>query len=213
MEAIKNIIFDLGGVVLNIDFDRAAQAFREAGLDDFEQLYSRAVQSELFDRLERGKISPEDFRKELRKLAGIQLSDSLIDRCWNALLLDFPPARLQLLQELREHYRLFLLSNTNIIHAEAYNNELRQRHNINGLEALFDRVYYSHDIGLRKPDAESFLYVLNDQKIKAEETLFIDDSLPNIEAAGALGMQTLYIDLEAGADICDFFENGWLTDK
>jgi putative hydrolase of the HAD superfamily len=208
MKSVKNIIFDLGGVLLNIDFDRAAEAFRQAGLNDFEQLYSRAVQSDLFDRLERGKITPEAFRKELCQLAGIKLSDAVIDRCWNALLLDFPPARLQLLQELRENYRLFLLSNTNIIHAEAYNDDLRKHHNINGLEALFDKLYYSHDIGLRKPAKESFLHVLNDQKIQAGETLFIDDSLPNIEAARALGMQTLHIDLEAGDDVCNFFENG-----
>ena len=208
MEQIRNIIFDLGGVILNIDFDRAADAFRNLGLKDFEQLYSKAVQSDLFDMLEKGKIKEQDFRQEMRKLSGIKMSDAEIDAAWNALLLDFPPARLQLLQDLKKHYRTFLLSNTNRIHADSYNQDLRENHSIDGLEALFEKVYYSHDIGLRKPAADSFELVLRDAGLQAAETLFIDDSLPNIEAAGQLGMQTLYIDLNKGAELTDYFTNG-----
>ncbi len=210
MEAIKNIIFDLGGVILNIDFQRAADAFHKLGIKNFDLLYSQAVQSELFDKLERGHITADDFHREMRDLSGLDLSDTEIDAAWNALILDFPPARLQLLRQIRKHYKIFLLSNTNIIHADFYNNDLRENHGINGLEELFDRVYYSHAIGLRKPKPESFHHVLEKEHLRAGETLFIDDSRPNIEAAAKLGMKTLFIDLQKGDDVLDFFEAGIL---
>lgn len=207
---IKYIIFDLGGVILNIDFNKAAKSFKDLGLDDFEALYSKATQSKLFDRLEKGLISAQEFRSELSELSGLELSDEQIDDAWNSLILDFPPARLNLLRELRKNYKLFLLSNTNIIHADFYNNDLRQNHHIDGLESLFDKVYYSHEIALRKPDMEAFKYVLNDQKIPAEHTLFIDDALPNILAANQLGLNTLFLNLDNGHDVLDLFENGKL---
>ncbi len=207
---IKHIIFDLGGVVLNIDFNKAAKSFKKLGLDDFEGLYSKAAQSKLFDRLERGIISPTEFRKELRELAGIEMNDQQIDQAWNDLILDFPPARLQLLQDLRSNYKLYLLSNTNKIHADFYNQDLRENHGIDGLEELFDKVYYSHEIALRKPDAAPFEYLLNDQNIKAEECLFIDDSLPNILTANQLGFYTIFLNLDNGHDVLDLFENGKL---
>jgi len=207
---IKHIIFDLGGVILNIDFYKAAKSFKELGLDDFEGLYSKATQSKLFDRLEKGQISAQDFREQLRNLSGIDMTDEQIDHAWNSLILDFPPARLNLLQELRKNYKLFLLSNTNIIHADFYNNDLRQNHNIDGLESLFDKVYFSHEIALRKPDNEAFEYVLKDQNIQPEETLFIDDALPNILTANQLGLNTIFLNLDNGHDVLDLFENGKL---
>jgi len=207
---IKYIIFDLGGVILNIDFQQAAQAFKKLGLDDFEGLYSKATQNKLFDRLEKGLISAQDFRNELRELSGIEMSDIQIDKAWNSLILDFPPARLHLLKELRKNYKLFLLSNTNIIHADFYNNDLRQNHKIDGLESLFDKVYYSHEIALRKPNTKPFELVLNDQNIQAKHSLFIDDALPNILTANQLGINTIFLNLDNGHDVLDLFENGKL---
>ena len=207
---IKSIIFDLGGVILNIDFQKAAKAFKEFGLTDFEGLYSKANQSKLFDRLEKGLIDAQTFRNELRDISEIDMSDSQIDQAWNSLILDFPPARLQLLKDLRANYKLYLLSNTNIIHADFYNQDLRDNHNIDGLEELFDKVYYSHDIALRKPDTAAFAYVLNKQEIKAEDSLFIDDALPNILAADQMGLNTIFLNLDNGHDVLDLFENGKL---
>jgi len=207
---IKNIIFDLGGVILNIDFQKAANSFQELGLDDFEALYSKATQSKLFDRLEKGLITADAFRSELRELSGIAMSNQQIDQAWNSLILDFPPARLQLLKDLRANYKIFLLSNTNSIHADYYNHDLYKTHGINGLEELFDKVFYSHDIALRKPDAAPFEYVLNDQKLKAEETLFIDDSLPNILTAHQLGINSIFLNLDNGHDVLDLFDSGKL---
>lgn len=205
---IKHIIFDLGGVILNINFQNASDSFKKLGLDDFKGLYSKATQTKLFDRLEKGLIQPADFHREIRELSGIQMTDEQIDQAWNDLILDFPPARLQLLRDLRENYRLYLLSNTNIIHADYYNQDLRDNHSIDGLEELFDKVYYSHDIALRKPDKAPFEYVLKDQNITAAECLFIDDSLPNILTANQMGINTIFLNLDNGHDVMDLFENG-----
>lgn len=208
---IKNIIFDLGGVILNIDFQQAADSFKRLGLKDFDQLYSKAQQSDLFKRLEKGLISPEEFRKELKELAQIPMSDSELDQAWNNLILDFPTPRLNLLKELGKNYRIFLLSNTNKIHADYYNHDLRNQHQIDGLEKLFEKVYYSHDIGQRKPDAEAFEVVLHNHDLKASETLFIDDSYPNIAAAEALGLRTLFLDQEKGLELTSFFKGAKFT--
>ncbi|OYT10946.1 MAG: hypothetical protein B6I18_06415 [Bacteroidetes bacterium 4572_112] len=205
---IKNIIFDLGGVILNIDFDKAANAFKELGIKNFEDLYSRATQSNLFVDLELGRISDKQFYGAMRELCGINLSDEQIKTAWNSLLLDFPQNRLELLKELNKNYRCFLLSNTNKIHYDSYQQELRAEHNIDGLEAMFEKCYFSHDIDIRKPDAESFKYVLEQNNLKPEETLFVDDTAINIDTAVDLGIQTLYINVEKGDDIIKYFENG-----
>ena len=210
---IKNIIFDLGGVILNINFQKAAESFKELGLEDFAGLYSKATQSKLFDRLEKGLIKPDDFHAEMRELSGINMTAEQIDKAWNSLILDFPPARLQLLSDLAKNYRLILLSNTNIIHADFYNQDLRDNHNIDGLESIFDSVYYSHKIGLRKPDAEAFEYVLKKENIKGEESLFIDDALPNILTANQLGINSIFLNLDNGHDVLDLFEDGKLKDS
>ncbi|MCK5855938.1 MAG: HAD family phosphatase [Bacteroidales bacterium] len=208
---IKNIIFDLGGVILNINFQLAAESFKKLGLEDFEGLYSKATQTKLFDRLEKGLISNEEFYAEIRDLSGINMSDSQIDQAWNSLILDFPPARLQLIKDLRKNYKLFLLSNTNRIHADYYNKDLINNHNIDDLDSIFDKVYYSHDIGLRKPDNAPFEYLLNDQNIKPNESLFIDDALPNILTANQMGINSIFINLDNGHDVLDLFENGKLN--
>ncbi len=210
---IKNIIFDLGGVILNIDFQRSADEFKKLGIKDFDQLYSRAVQNYLFIGLELGNIDGKSFRNSIRKLSNIDLSDKEIDIAWNAIILDFPKDRLRLIAQINKNYNCFLLSNTNKIHYDVYNNDLKANHNINGLESMFNKAYFSHDMRMRKPDAEIYEFVLHEQQIEAKETLFVDDSIQNIDAAKALGLQTLFIDISKGQEISDFFENGKLKDS
>jgi len=205
---IKNIIFDLGGVILNIDFDKAANAFKELGIKNFAELYSRATQSNLFVDLELGRISDQQFYDSMRQLCGINLSDKQIKTAWNSLLLNFPQQRLDLLIELNKNYRCFLLSNTNKIHYDSYQSDLRNIHNIDGLEGLFEKCYFSHDIDIRKPEADSFKYVLQENNLKPEETLFVDDTSINIDTAVELGLHTLFINVDKGDDIIKYFDNG-----
>jgi len=204
---IKNIIFDLGAVVLNIDFQLSAIAFKKLGIDDFESLYSRAIQDMLFVNMEKGVISPNEFRNTLRKLSNLPLKDEEIDNAWNALILDFPKERLQLINRIRNNYRIFLLSNTNKIHYDIYQEDLRKTHNINGLESIFEKIWMSHQIKMRKPNEDIYIYALKDANIKAYETVFIDDSIQNIEIASKLGIKTIFIDISKNMEISNFFNS------
>lgn len=200
MEGIKNIIFDLGNVIINIDGDRTVNAMKELGFKDFQESYTLLRQSDLFNWLEKGLISPEKFHTDLKTHFNNDVSSAMIDDAWNAMLLDFPKKRIELIQELKSKYRLFLLSNTNIIHYRKYNNDLINRFGF-GLSSLFEKAYYSFDLGMRKPDMEIFEYVIKDSNLKPIETLFIDDSAENIDTANQLGLKTLWIDVAKGDDI------------
>ncbi|MBA3828304.1 MAG: HAD family phosphatase [Taibaiella sp.] len=193
IEGIRHIIFDLGGVLLNINYDLTEQAFINLGIQNFPELYSQARQTSFFDEWEKGKITRDDFAARIVDLAGIQISAGDITNAWNAMLLDFPLRRLQILQQLRLHYDLFLLSNTNAIHEEAFNKILMQNNGIRNIGVFFDKVYYSHNIGMRKPDAEIYELVLAQHDLQPAHTLFIDDSPKNIQGAAALGIQTIYL--------------------
>jgi putative hydrolase of the HAD superfamily len=123
----------------------------------------------------------------------VPLTEQQVLDAWNAMLLDFPLRRLQILQQLRNYYDLFLLSNTNEIHEEVFNNTLMRQHGIPNIGVFFDKVYMSHRVGLRKPMREIFERVLDDNGLKAEQTLFIEDSPQHIATAKELGIQTIFI--------------------
>lgn len=203
MQGIKNIIFDLGGVILNINYQRTYEAFTALGVQNFNELYNQFKGSSLFNDLETGHITPEAFLSEMKKHVPEQVTPEQITDAWNAMLLDFPLQRLQLLQQLRQYYGLYLLSNTNAIHLETFNRILQESRGIPSLAVFFDKAYYSHLMGCRKPDRESYLMVLEENGLKAEETLFIDDTLPNIEGAKAVGLQTIH--LQTPKTILDIF--------
>lgn len=193
MQGIKHIIFDLGGVLLNIDYSLTEKAFQDLGISNFKELYSQLDQSSLFDLLETGKISRREFLDTMRHTSPVPISEQQILDAWNAMLLDFPLVRLQLLQQLRNQYDLFLLSNTNEIHEETFTDTLSRSRGIPHLGVLFDKVYFSHRVGLRKPTKEIFNYVLEDNGIAAKDTLFIDDSPQHIATAEELGINTIYL--------------------
>ena len=193
IKGIRHIIFDLGGVLLNIDYNLTEKAFIEAGISNFAELYSQLQQTDLFDKWETGHMGREEFIAALQQ-KGNGITEAQILTAWNAMLLDFPLRRLQLLQQLRLHYDLVLLSNTNEIHEEAFNKILMQAHGIPTIGVFFDRVYFSHRVGMRKPMKELFQRVLDENGFKAEQTLFIDDSPQHIAAAKECGIQTIYLE-------------------
>lgn len=180
---IKNIIFDLGGVLLNIDYNKTIQAFNQLGIADFDKMYSQSTANLLFENLETGKITEEDFYAELKKVLPPNITNVDIKNAWNTMLLDFRQESLAYLITLKEKYKIFLLSNTNHIHLTAFRELFTRQTGRKSLDDYFDKVYYSNIIGLRKPYKEAFEYVLNDAGIRADETLFIDDSINNIIGA------------------------------
>lgn len=195
MENIRNLIFDLGNVILNIDTKLSEIAFAKYGMNDFEKLYTLASQNELFDRLEVGSITENEFYDEFRRVTGCKLDNKTLEQCWDALIMDFPSARIEMLKRLKKEgkYRTFILSNTNIIHYRFYTALLKRTYGINGLESLVEHAYFSHEIGLKKPNRDIFDYVVANSHIKPEECIFIDDNEANIKAANALGFNTIFL--------------------
>jgi putative hydrolase of the HAD superfamily len=203
--AIKNIIFDWGGVIINIDYNATVDAFKKLNIPDFDEHYTQARQKDIFDKFEIGAISPTEFRNGLRHELGNHFSDDQIDTAWGAMLLDIPKARVELLLKLKEKYRIFLLSNTNLIHEEQIVDTINQEL---GFEffSLFEKVYLSHRIGMRKPNAEIFEYVVKENKLLLTETLFIDDSEQHVDGASKIGLQAFY--LQEGMETAEIF-NKW----
>jgi len=204
---IKNIIFDYGGVILNIDPSLTFKALKEAGTEDIEGLHLHLTTQEFYNKLETGQITPEEFRKSIKEYTKTNMTNQQIDDAWNALILDMPAHRIKLLEEIRSKYRIFMLSNTNKIHYDKYRADLERDFGYPDFSHLFEKAHFSHEIGYRKPDARIFQYVLDVHGLKPEETLFIDDSLINVEAADCLGMTGLL--LENGVEINDLFEDGF----
>lgn len=193
MKNIRHIIFDLGGVLLNIDYGATERAFIAAGIPDFAERYSQMQQDSTFDDWETGRLDRAGFLQAMHTAADGVLTDEQIIQAWNAMLLDFPVRRLQLLQQLRLHHDLILLSNTNEIHEEAFNTILQASHSIPTMGAFFDKMYLSHRVGMRKPGKEIFQKILEDNGFLPEHTLFIDDSPQHIATADELGIQTIWL--------------------
>lgn len=191
-ENITTVIFDLGGVLFDIDYKRTQEAFQKLGaITDFNEVYSQQKQAGIFDEFEKGNISPAKFREGLRKWLPADSADKEIDNAWNALLLGFSPEKIKLLHKLKSKYKLFLLSNTNEIHLPEVMNMIKV-HTPGTLEEIFIKEYYSCRMGLRKPDKEIYEKVVMENNLNPLQTLFVDDLLPNLEGAQLTGLQTLH---------------------
>lgn len=192
-QPIQNIIFDLGGVFLNIDYGATRQAFIDLGVEDFDALFTQSHANHLFEDLETGKVSPGEFYQRFREQTGLVVSDDQIRDAWNAMLLDFPPERLEWLDKVKDRYRIYLFSNTNQIHHEAFSADYSARNNGRNFDDYFIRAYYSHTLGLRKPYPASFLELCSREALDPASTLFIDDTSKNIQGAAEAGLQTVYL--------------------
>ena len=192
---IKNVVFDLGGVLINLDFDNCLNAFRKAGFRDIEKQACQFRGKGFFSQFELGEISPEEFRKAIRKEVSEALSDHEIDDMWNLMLLNIPREKLDLLLELRERYMVYLLSNTNQIHWDYAGEEM---FNYRGFRAddFFEDTFLSFKMHLAKPDKAIYEKVMKEANILPEETFFIDDSETNCRAAAALGIPTTTISVK-----------------
>ena len=191
---VKNIIFDLGGVIINLDYNRTAEAFKRLGLTEFDIIYSQKKQESVFDEFEKGTLDAARFRDIIRQYIPQPVSDMQVDTAWNAMLLDVPDDKMLLLKELNKEYRIFLLSNTNIIHVNAFTKIVESAYGKNAFEAIFERVYYSCLMNMRKPDAEIFQKVINENNLSIYETVFIDDSKQHVAGAKAIGLTGFLLD-------------------
>lgn len=188
---IKNIVFDLGGVIMTLDPAGALRRFKALGLSDAERYLDAYTQSGIFGNLEEGKITAEDFRSKLSSLTGHELTFDECKHAWLGYRKDVPQRNLDLLKELRtKGYRLILLSNTNPFMMDwALSCEFDGKGS--SLNDYFDALYLSYRLGIMKPALDFFRQVLDNENILPEETLFVDDGPRNVEAAGKLGFMTM----------------------
>ena len=192
LKGIKNIIFDLGGVIYAIDYQATIKAFEGLGIKNFEQIYAKAGQSNLFDALETGKISKTEFLSEIKSYLNSSISDDDIINAWNAMLLDFMPDALKCLKDVSGDYRIFLLSNTNEIHIKEIRSRVGEVFYTEFCQ-LFEEVYLSHDLGLRKPHTDVFRHIISVKDLNPSETLFIDDSPQHVEGAVQAGLKAYHL--------------------
>ncbi len=193
MQTVKNIIFDLGGIFLALNYQLTKDLFIEYGVTEFDDFFTQHHANDLFEDLEMGNISPEQFYDVFRSETKTNLTNEQIKTAWNAMLISFPKQRIDWLREIKERYNIFLFSNTNQIHYDQIIELYKRDLGVEDFNKLFIKPYYSHEMRLRKPYPESFLHIINEQNLDIAETLFIDDTIKNVEAANAIGLQTIHL--------------------
>jgi len=185
-QQIKNILFDLGGVLLNINYQLTEEAFVNLGLKNFRAIYTQDRQQKLFHDFEKGNISSTEFLNMVQNIINNEVTHDDIINAWNAMLMDFPEHRYRMLKTLAPNYKLYLISNTNEIHINAFNKIFEDSFN-HKFSSLFVKDYYSHIEGKRKPDAEIYEHIMLENGLIKEETLFIDDTAEHVKSASELG--------------------------
>lgn len=193
MKPIKNILLDFGGVLYDINYQLTIDAFDKLGYPKFEDAFSQYNANKLFEDFETGHIDEQTFYATIQAIPEIQPTITQIKEAWNAMLLGFRMKSLDFLKRLSTQYNLYLLSNTNVIHKKAFEDQLYDSTGLNNIDSFFIRPYYSHLIGLRKPHLEVFDFIVKDAGILPQETLFVEDTLPNLESAAKLGFKSVLI--------------------
>ncbi len=189
----QNIIFDLGGVVVDIDPEASFSAIANLGRHPLGMNEFLSTHEKIFLDYEKGLVDSREFRNQIREALQHGISDEEIDAAWNSMLVDVPLARLQLLEKLKKQYRLFVLSNTNEMHVPAFNKIVEKVSGKADIAHFFDNVHYSHLMQMRKPEPEIYEAVVAMNGLEPEETLFVDDRHDNILAARAVGLQTFHV--------------------
>lgn len=192
MNTIDAILFDLGGVFITIDYQATIDAFEKLGFENAQLLYSQAEQAILFEKYETEKISTPHFINNLLKLSNSNPSPNQIVKAWNSMIGDFSIESITLLKNLQSKYRLFMLSNTNELHMDLVKRKWQEIENA-PMESFFEKVHFSHQLGLRKPYPNTFLEVCKINNLDPVKTLFIDDSIQHIVGAQKAGLQTIYL--------------------
>lgn len=194
MTEIKSIIFDLGGVILNLNYSKTEDEFKKIGVLNFKEFYSQKKQTLLFDDFEKGKIKPEKFISSFKESENLKIKEIDFINAWNAMLLEIPIEKLQFIDGLKKDYKIILLSNTNEIHIKKFEDDLKKNNMLEQFYKCFDKIYYSSRMGKRKPEENCFNQVLEENGLIAENTLFIDDSIQHIEGAKKVGVKTFLLE-------------------
>ena len=200
---IKNIVFDLGGVLVDLDFKAAINGLQKAGFANVKEQLQTLHQGGIFQKFELGEMSADEFRSAIRENSTVELTDEEVDKLWNAMLLEIPREKLELILNLRGKYMVYLLSNTNSIH---WDYVCKNAFNYRGFRVndYFEETFLSYEMHLAKPNKAIFEKVLHDANLLPEETLFIDDSEANCKAAEEVGIHAHHYHI--GDDLSKIFE-------
>jgi len=200
---IKNIVFDLGGVLIDLDFKSAINGLQKAGFTNVKEQLQAFDNEGIFQKFELGEISADEFRASIRENSNVSLTDEEVDSLWNLMLLEIPREKLELILDLRSKYMVYLLSNTNSIH---WDYVCKNAFNYRGFRVndYFEKTFLSFEMHLAKPDKAIFEKMLEDANLLAEETLFIDDSEANCKAAEEVGIHAHHYHI--GDDLSKIFE-------
>jgi putative hydrolase of the HAD superfamily len=191
---IKNIIFDLGGVIINLSVEKTHQAFASLSGLPIAEIKTRVHHGAFFHEFEKGQITDSEFRNHLRVSLNVQVSDTQLDQAWNAMLLDIPLSRIQLLERLKSRYTIFLLSNTNNIHLQCFNGIVQKLTGKPAIDSYFHDSFYSHLVKMSKPDEEIYRHVLKQHALQPNETMFLDDNKDNLAGANKVGIHTFHVE-------------------
>lgn len=198
---IKNLIFDYGGVIMDIRPMTYIEEVIRLGATNIQEMHDAFMRDKVYRQFETGTLSPAGFRDLVRGFLPNHASDAELDHAWNLILGEIPPHRIEFLRSIRSRYRIFLLSNTNPVHYDFYQEYARKTYGLPSLDSLFDKAYFSFQIGMYKPDHDIFHFVLKDSGLKPEETAFIDDMKENVEASVECGIHGIH--LTPGTEITD----------
>ena len=204
MTTIKHIIFDLGQVIINVNPSAVKEYMNAKGVGNVDELHQKLLEKDIYHQLETGKITPDEFRTAIRDIIDIPMEDSDIDEAWNAMLLDIPRERIKFMTRLKSKYKLYVLSNTNHIHWLHYDRYFQDTYDYPSINTFFTHTWYSHLMGVRKPDPKIFKMVLEEGQFDPSEVAFIDDLKDNVDASALHGITPLH--LPPGKEIMDLFD-------
>ena len=204
MKEIKHVIFDLGKVIINVDAEATMKSIANRGITNLEEIQAKLLASDLYFKLETGALSPDEFRTAIKEAVGIPYTDDELDEDWNAMLLDIPRERVKFMTRLKSKYKLYLLSNTNHIHWLSYDRYFQDHFDYPSINTFFTHCWYSYLMGVRKPDPDIYLMVMEEGGFQPGEVAFVDDLKENVEAAATQGMVPVH--LPPGVEIMELFD-------
>lgn len=193
LQGVDAIIFDFGNVLIDLDYPRVIKRFSEVAQKNREEIEELVVNAPVLQQFERGMIDPDEFRAEVNKLLGTNLRESQFDAIWNSMLKSITKERMNKVLQIGEKFDTYILSNTNIIHEMAYEEMIMEETGRLSLRDFVKEVFYSHEIGLRKPNLNCYEYVIDEIDNYPSRMLFLDDRLDNVESAQKAGMKAVQI--------------------